>query len=139
MCLDEDIILIDDKVEKDTKVVEKICKISFKNNKKVILLMLKYHAANYYDMFDWDTELKTDSSFLTFLNDEEFSGIHEKPLSISKWPNHKQSAVRRIRVMIEICTEVATCKATNGYIRQQLSSICLCLPLEPKKHFNFIY
>ena len=73
-------------------------------------------------MIDWDTELKTEPLFLTSLSDEEVLGILEKPLSVSKWPNHTQSVERGIQVMIEGCTEVAGYKARDGYIRQQLSS-----------------
>ena len=40
-------------------------------HKKVIQPKLKFHATNYYHMIDWDTELKTQSSFLTSLSDEE--------------------------------------------------------------------
>ena len=117
--VDDFLIPTDDEAEGDTEAIEKTHDMSSKNIRKVILPKLKFHATNYHHMIDWDTELKTESPFLTSLSDEEVLGILEKPL---KWPNHTQSVERGIRVMTEACTEVAGYKARDGYIRQRLSS-----------------
>ena len=110
-----------------------------KNIMKVILSKLKFHAANYHHMIDWDTKLKTEPPFLTSLSDEEVLGILEKPLSVLKWPNHTQSVERGIQVMTEAFTEVAGYKARDGYIRQRLSSRWIMPTFRTKKHFIFNY
>ena len=121
--IDKDFLIpTDDEAEEDTEAIEKTHDMLSKNIRKVIISKLKFHATNYHHMIDWDTELKIEPPFLTSLSDEEVLGILEKPLSVSKWPNHTQSVERGIQVMIEACTGVAGYKARDGYIRQRLSS-----------------
>ena len=83
--IDEDfLITTDDEAEEDTEAIEKTSDMPFKNIRKVIFPKLKFHATDYHHIIHWDTELKTEVSFLTSLNDEEVLGIFEKPLSVPK-------------------------------------------------------
>ena len=114
--INEDFLIsTDDEAEEDIEVIEKTHNMPSKNIRKIIIPKLKFHATNYHHIIDWDTELKTEPLFLTFLSDEEVLGILKKPLSVPKWPNHTQSVERGIRVMTEACTEVAGYKARDGY------------------------
>ena len=114
--INEDFLIsTDDEAEEDIEVIEKTHNVPSKNIRKIIIPKLKFHATNYHHIIDWDTELKTEPLFLTFLSDEEVLGILKKPLSVPKWPNHTQSVERGIRVMTEACTEVAGYKARDGY------------------------
>ena len=90
-------------------------------------------------MIDWDTELNTESPFLTSLSDEEVLGILEKPLIVPKRLNHTQSVERGICVMTEACKQVAGYKARDGYIRQRLSSRRIMSTFRTKKHYSFKY
>ena len=137
--IDEDFLIpTDDEAEEDTEAIEKTHDMPFKFIRKVILPKLKLHTTNYHHMIDWDTELKTDPPFLTSLSDEKVLAILEKPMSVSKWPNHTQSVERGIRIMIKACTEVAGYKA-DGYIRQRFSSRRIMPTFRIKKHFSFNY
>ena len=138
--IDEDFLIpTDDEAEEDTEAIEKTHDMPSKNIRKVIIPKLKFHATNYHHMIDWDTELKTEPSFLTSFSDEGVLGILKKPLSVPKWPNHTQSIERGIQVMTEACTEVAGYKARDGYIRQRLSSRRIMPTFRTKKHFSFNY
>ena len=70
--IDKDFLIpTDDEAEEDTEAIEKTHDMPSKNIRKVISPKLKFHAANYHHMIDWDTELKTKPPFLTSLSDEE--------------------------------------------------------------------
>ena len=87
-------------------------------------------------MIDWDTELKIEPPFLTSLSDEKVLGILEKPLSVSKWPNHTQSVERGIRFMTETCTEWQATKQEMVTPRSSLAVNRLYLHLEPRSNNN---
>ena len=71
--MDKDFLIpTDDEAEEDTEAIEKTHDMPSKNIRKVILPKLKFNAKNYHHMIDWDTELKTEPSFLTSLSDEKF-------------------------------------------------------------------
>ena len=138
--IDEELLIpTEDKVDEDADATEKSCEKTSKIIKKVILPKLMFHATNYYNMIDWDTELETQPPFLTSQSDEVVLRILEEPLSVPKWPNHTQTVERGIRVMTEACTEVAGYKARDGYIRQRLSCRRIMLTFRTKNQFNFNY
>ena len=138
--IDENFLIpTDDEAEEDTEAREKTHDMPSKKIRKVILPKLKFHPTNYHHMIDLNTELKTESPFMTALSDEEVLDILEKPLSVPNWPNHTHSVERGVRVMTEACTEVAGYKARDGYIRQRLGSRRIMPTFRTKKHFSFNY
>ena len=83
--IDEDFFIpTDDKAEEDTEAIEKTHEMPSKSIRKVILPKLKFHTTNYHHMIDWDTELKTDPSFLTSLSNEKVLGILKKTAECSE-------------------------------------------------------
>lgn len=85
--IDEDLLIpTDDEREEYSEDETKTSGIPSRNIRKVIFPKLGLHSNHYYDMIDWETELKTEPPLSPSLTDDEVLHTRKKPLNVPKWP-----------------------------------------------------